>query len=87
MEEYLQKLVTELGEAINTSINDSEAVNVALAKLRAAGHDVFLILEATIAFKENIESNVISGKEPAVEFSYEDRQFLRSLNIRFDPDE
>ena len=35
MDEYLQKLVQELGEAINSSINDSESVNDALDRIRA----------------------------------------------------
>ena len=52
MDEYLQKLIQELGEAINSSIDESESVNNLLERIRATGNEVFLVLEATIAFKE-----------------------------------
>ncbi len=92
MEEYLQKLVQELGEAINSSINDSESVNDALDRIRATGNEVFLVLEATIAFKEKpaeraeepIPFNDIPVEERISEISHEDRKFLQSLNIKFD---
>jgi hypothetical protein len=95
LDEYLQKLVRELGEAINDSINESEAVNQALERIRAAGIDVFLVLEATIAFKEKpaeqAETHLSRAEIPIeqrlAELSLEDRQFLRSLRIRFDDDE
>jgi len=88
MDEELQKLVRELGEAINDSINESAGVNEALERLRAAGHDVFLVLEATIALKDK-GTETLGGSEakPLNDLSQEDRQFLRSLNIRFDQEE
>jgi hypothetical protein len=88
MDEILQKLVRELGEAINDSINESAGVNEALERLRAAGHDVFLVLEATIALKDK-GTETLGGSEakPLNDLSQEDRQFLRSLNIRFDQEE
>ena len=92
MDEYLQKLVQELGEAINSSINDSESVNDALDRIRATGNEVFLVLEATIAFKEKpaeraeepLPFSEIPVEERIAEISREDRQFLQSLNIKFD---
>jgi hypothetical protein len=51
VDEKLKRLVRELGEAINSSVNDSQAVNDALDRIRETGNDVFLVLEATIAFK------------------------------------
>lgn len=92
MDEYLQKLVQELGEAINSSINDSESVNDALDRIRATGNEVFLVLEATIAFKEKpaeraeepLPFNDIPVEERIAEISHEDRKFLQSLNIKFD---
>lgn len=76
-----------LGEAINDSINESAEVNAALETLRAAGHDVFLVLEATIAFKEKSSATPCSSDVPLADLSHEDRQFLRNLNIRFDHEE
>ncbi|HZS08581.1 MAG TPA: hypothetical protein VFD58_27355 [Blastocatellia bacterium] len=95
MDEYLQKLIQELGEAINSSIDESESVNNLLERIRATGNDVFLVLEATIAFKEKPavneeESPSFSDIPPEQRFadiSHEDRQFLRSLNIKFDGDQ
>jgi len=95
MDEYLQKLVRELGEAINNAINDSNDVNDALERLREAGHEALLVLEATIAFKDKpaeLEEKPIPFKELSVEerladISHEDRQFLKSLNIKFDKDD
>jgi len=95
LDEYLQKLVRELGEAINSSINDSESVNEALDRIRATGNEVFLVLEATIAFKEKpaereeepIPFSDIPVEERITEISPEDRQFLKRLNIKFDSDE
>lgn len=86
MDEEIQKLVKKLGEAINDSINESPSVNAALDELRRAGHDAFLVLEATIAFKDK------PAEEPSPDvslnqLSQEDQLFLRSLNIRFDDEE
>jgi hypothetical protein len=95
LDEHLQKLIQELGEAINNAINESEEVNDAIERIRAAGHDILLVLEATIAFKDkpgNGEGDPLPFKEISVEerlseISHEDRQFLRSLNIKFDNEE
>lgn len=95
MDDELERLVKILGEAINDSINDSSSVNAALDQLRAAGHDAFLVLEATIAFKDKAAAEPTlgdslgtpSGDTPLQELSKEDEQFLRSLRIRLDPEE
>jgi hypothetical protein len=94
VDEYLQKLIQELGEAINHTINESEAINEALDRIRAAGHEVFLVLEATIALKdqaaergeEPLPFTEISIEQRLQEMSQEDRQFLKSLKIKFDDD-
>ena len=52
MDENLEKLIRELGEAINDAINESDEIHEAMERIRASGADVMLILEATIAFKE-----------------------------------
>ena len=97
MDENLEKLIRELGEAINDAINESEEIHEAMERIRATGNDVLLILEATIAFKEKPGADKEKEEQPAfrdisveqrlAEISYEDRQFLRSLNIKFDNDE
>lgn len=86
MDEEIQKLVKKLGEAINDSINESPSVNAALEELKQAGHYAFLVLEATIAFKDKPKEE--AGADVSLnELSQEDQQFLRSLNIRIDAEE
>ena len=96
MDENLEKLIRELGEAINDAINESEEIHEAMERIRASGADVMLILEATIAFKEKAAAEEeeekpkfrdISIEQRLSEISFEDRQFLKSLNIKFDNDE
>lgn len=95
MDEQLDKLLRELSDAINHAVSNSEAINLALARLRDAGHKVFLVLEATIALSD--KSNETEDESPAFEpvsieerladISDEDRQFLRALKIKFDPED
>lgn len=95
MDENLEKLIRKLGDAINDAINESEEIHEAMEQIRASGADVMLILEATIAFKEKPAAEEeekpkfrdISIEQRLAEISYEDRQFLKSLNIKFDNDE
>jgi len=98
LDEKLERLIRELGEAINDAINESEEIHQAMERIRASGADVMLILEATIAFKEKPVAEEekeeerpkfrdISIEQRLAEISNEDRQFLKSLNIKFDKDE
>jgi hypothetical protein len=95
LDENLERLIRELGEAINDAINESEEIHEAMERIRASGADVMLILEATIAFKEKPAAEEeekpkfrdISIEQRLAEISFEDRQFLKSLNIKFDNDE
>jgi hypothetical protein len=95
LDENLEKLIRKLGEAINDAINESEEIHEAMEQIRASGADVMLILEATIAFKEKPVAEEeerpkfreISIEQRLSEISFEDRQFLKSLNIKFDNDE
>jgi hypothetical protein len=97
VDEKLKRLVRELGEAINSSVNDSREVNDALDSIRETGNEVFLVLEATIAFKHPPAGAVNASGDAAEEgqmevdvderlseISSEDRQFLKSLRITLD---
>ena len=44
MDDYLQKLLKELGEAINRALEDSDDIAAARERLRAAGHEVYLVM-------------------------------------------
>lgn len=81
----------ELGEAINESLSDSEQISEVIAKIKAGGYDVFLVLEATIGFNKTDDSESrgqlgIVGKngEPEFKVNTQDMKFLKSLRISVD---
>ncbi len=53
MEEPMKGLLEELGKAINDCLTDSDRIGEAIGKIRKAGYDVFLVLEATIGFSKH----------------------------------
>lgn len=82
----------ELGEAINDSLSDSEPISDVIAKIKAGGYDVFLVLEATIGFSKTDESES-SGQlglvkknniDPEFKVNTQDMKFLKSLRISVD---
>lgn len=89
----MQKLVRELGEAINRALEESDDIAEAREQLRAAGHEVYLMLEATIVLgdlqteEDRQPFSTVSVEQRLSEISHEDKQFLKSLNIRFDNDD
>lgn len=97
MDDYLEKLIAELGETINEAIQNSDAVSDVMERIRATGSDVTLAVEATIAPGDKGQERFsYTGEEPEKEvsiedrlrdLSQEDRQFLRSLKIKVDNDE
>ena len=92
MDDYLQKLVKELGEAINRALEDSDDIAEARERIREAGHEVYLVLEATIVLGDLQDDaptvrTQLSVEQRLAEISHEDKQFLKSLNIKFDNDE
>jgi hypothetical protein len=92
LDDYLQKLVKELGEAINRALEDSDDIAEARERIREAGHEVYLVLEATIVLGDLQDDaptvrTQLSVEQRLAEISHEDKQFLKSLNIKFDNDE
>ena len=41
----------ELGEAINSSLSESDEIAEVISRIKAGGYDVFLVLEATIGLQ------------------------------------
>ncbi len=77
----------ELGEAINHSLSDSEQIAEVITRIKAGGYDVFLLLEATVAFNEREQETesvaVNEQRSPAVfQLTSQDVKFLKSLRIR-----
>ena len=89
MDKHLEKLISELAQAINDAAQDSEEVNAALERIQALGTEVRLSVEVTIAVQETPAppARNLSIEDRLKNISPEDRKFLRSLNIKFDQDE
>lgn len=95
MDQQLQKLMKQLGDAINESLSDSEQIAEVISKIKSDGYDVFLVLEATIGFnrrdddQDQAETNqptIINARkgDPEFKVSPQDLKFLRSLRISID---
>jgi len=87
----LKALMKELGEAINESLSESEQISEVIAKIKAGGYDVFLVLEATIGFnkteEEAAKGPVAVGRktsDPEFKVNSQDMKFLKSLRISLD---
>ena len=86
MDDNLKQLMQQLGMAINQSLAESDSVSEAMANIREAGYDMFLILEATIGFHPRHEDRAAAGEFQPVEsgdlvLNAQDTKFLKSLRI------
>ena len=89
LDDNFKRLIKELGEAINESLSESDKTSDALARIRASGYDLFLVLEVTIGFNKRGETNLIHRQrlnadlhqEPVFRLTTQDAQFLRALRI------
>jgi len=52
MEKELQHLIDELGEAINSSLAESDRFAGVMAEMEQAGYNVYVVLEASIGFRK-----------------------------------
>ena len=91
LDDHLKQLLKQLGMAINESLSDSDSVGRAIANIREAGYDVFLVLEATIGFQPRAKSSTSISSTPGEQYRQheagelvltpKDTEFLRSLKI------
>lgn len=56
MDDQLRRFMEKLGNAINDSISESDAIVEAIGEIRKAGYDVFLVIEGTIGFSKREKS-------------------------------
>jgi hypothetical protein len=56
MDPQLKQLMKELGDAINESLSDSEQISEVVSRIKEAGYDIFLVLEAKIGVSKKSES-------------------------------
>ena len=89
MDQKLERLMQQLGEAINDSISDSEQIAEVITRIKAGGYDIFVVLEATVGFnKQEVESPAAEGGGtgvPEFHISPQDASFLKSLRISVEP--
>jgi hypothetical protein len=96
LEERLKTLMQELGNAINETLSDSDRIAEAIGEIKAAGYDVFLVLEATIGFNKRDDQEHGEGSEDEkgvprtfeatgkIKLTTQDHKFLRALKIAVD---
>lgn len=89
LDDNFKRLVKELGSAINDSLSESDRIAEVMGKIRAAGYDLFLVLEVTIGFNKRGDSNLVHRQKLTAEghhdsefhLTNQDAQFLRALKI------
>jgi hypothetical protein len=93
VDKQLKSMMKELGDAINSSLSDSDQIAEVISRIKAGGYDVFVVLEATIGFnqrdeEEDAETVVNSTKRSASDFEItsQDVKFLKSLRISVEGD-
>jgi hypothetical protein len=76
LDDHLRQLLRELGHAINDTVADSERISGAIAKVRTAGYDIVLKLDATIG--------LVKHESRPARLTSHDRRFLESIHIQVD---
>ena len=92
LDAQFKQLVQELGHAINDSLAESPGIAEVMGRIRAAGYDLFLVLEVTVGFNRHGPAEAGSPEEipkPAsseteFQLTNQDTQFLRALRISID---
>jgi hypothetical protein len=85
-------MMKELGDAINSSLSDSDQIAEVISRIKAGGYDVFVVLEATIGFNQHDEAEAetettsvnSSSSSSNVEMTAQDVKFLKLLRISLD---
>ena len=89
LDDSFKRLIKELGDAINESLSDSDRIAEVMTRIRAAGYDLFLVLEVTIGFNKRGEVSLVHRQklkpeprsDPEFRLTTQDTQFLRALKI------
>jgi hypothetical protein len=90
----IKRLMQNLEEAINETLNESERINDCLRALQDSGYEAFLIIDATIGFtpkgkgeNENITPPPRMEDGVRLRITSEDIKFLKSLKISAEVEE
>jgi hypothetical protein len=93
MNRDLQQLIDDLGDAIHSSLSDSQRFAEVMAEMEESGYDAYVVLEASIGVSKKDASNPQSAAEVRVsarpkqhmsldtELNASDLRFLRDLKI------
>ena len=90
MDQQLKQLMKELGEAINESLADSDAIAEVVSRIKDGGYDIFLVLEATIGVSKPGEKTDKTSmvttltSNPEFKINDQDLKFLKSLRIKIE---
>ena len=98
MDYRLKVMLKELGDAINTSLSDSDQIAAVINRIKDDGYDIFLVLEATIGLNRaeddeeldeptsgaEMAAEVTRQAEDSLEITSQDKKFLKSLRIKID---
>jgi enoyl-[acyl-carrier-protein] reductase (NADH) len=84
VDKRLKSMMRELGDAINNSLSDSDEIADVIARIKAGGYDVFVVLEATIGFNQHdaAEGETLESSSADFKITPQDMKFLKSLRIR-----
>jgi len=77
LDNRMKQLLRQLGRAINEAVSESDEIAHSIARIKANGYDVFLMLDAVVALNK-------SSGDTADSVSRQDQRFLKSLKIRID---
>jgi hypothetical protein len=98
MDPKLERLVRKLGEAVNDSLCESSRIAAAIAEIKNAGYDIFLVVEGSIGFSK-LEKAEEEGDRPQtplkpkakgvgkLKLTAKDLRFMRELEISLGDDE
>jgi pentose-5-phosphate-3-epimerase len=90
VDQQLKQLMKELGEAINESLADSDAIAEVVSRIKDGGYDIFLVLEATIGVSkpgektDNTSLVTTLTSNPEFKINDQDLKFLKSLRIKIE---
>ncbi|MGH9401008.1 MAG: hypothetical protein ACRD2P_02750 [Terriglobia bacterium] len=91
LDDKFKQLIKELGTAINESLSESDKIAGVMGRIRAAGYDLFLVLEVTIGFNKKTGTersrrtrSAVGRRKAEFRLTSEDAEFLRDLKISFD---
>jgi hypothetical protein len=94
MDDVMNRMARELSDAIAAAVAEDPRVEACRERVRAAGYEMRVSLEAVIGFINRTPPGALAkiaapqkaarGEKRSVEMSANDRRFLRSLRIAAD---